>query len=89
MGFLVIINNQNLNSGVFTDGDLKRLMQNKKNINNKKIKSFMTKNPYRVEENTLATEVLSKMNRKKITNICGKFCSYGLWKWCNFWLPSS
>jgi arabinose-5-phosphate isomerase len=70
LGFLVIINNQNLNSGVFTDGDLKRLMQNKKNINNKKIKSFMTKNPYRVEENTLATEVLSKMNRKKITNIC-------------------
>ena len=30
----------------------------------------MTKNPYIVEENTLATEVLSQMNRKKITNVC-------------------
>ena len=30
----------------------------------------MTKNPYIVEENTLATEVLSQMNKKKITNLC-------------------
>ena len=70
LGFLVVVNNQNLNSGVFTDGDLKRLIQNKKYIDDKKIKLFMTKNPYTVEENTLATEVLSKMNRKKITNVC-------------------
>jgi arabinose-5-phosphate isomerase len=70
LGFLVIINNQNLNSGIFTDGDLKRLMQKKWAIENIKIKSFMTKNPYVVEENTLATEVLSQMNKKKITNVC-------------------
>ena len=30
----------------------------------------MTKNPYCVEENTLASEVLSQMNKKKITNVC-------------------
>ena len=36
---------------------LKRLMQ-KKNIENLKIKSFMTKNPFMVEENTLASEYL-------------------------------
>ena len=70
LGFLVIINNQNSNSGVFTDGDLKRLIQKKKYVDNKKIKSFMTKNPYIVEENTLATEVLSQMNKRKITNVC-------------------
>tara|TARA_Y100000741_G_scaffold364296_1_gene354825 strand:+ start:137 stop:1123 length:987 start_codon:yes stop_codon:yes gene_type:complete len=70
LGFLVVINNQNLNVGVFTDGDLKRLMQKKRNINNIKIKSFITKNPYVVEENTLATEVLSQMNKRKITNAC-------------------
>ena len=35
-----------------------------------KIKSFMIKNPYTVEENTLATEVLAQMNKKKITNVC-------------------
>ncbi len=70
LGFIVIVNNHQLNAGVFTDGDLKRLMQKKRKIGNKKIKSFMTKNPYVVEENTLASEVLSQMNKRKITNVC-------------------
>lgn len=70
LGFLVIINNQGLNSGIFTDGDLKRLMQRKHKVENFKIKSLMTKNPYIVEKNTLATEVLSQMNKRKITNVC-------------------
>ncbi len=70
LGFVVIINNQGLTSGVFTDGDLKRLLQKKNKIENFKIKSFMTKNPYIIEENTLATEILTQMNKKKITNIC-------------------
>ena len=30
LGFLIVINNQGLNAGIFTDGDLKRLMQKKK-----------------------------------------------------------
>jgi len=30
----------------------------------------MSKKPYVVEENTLATEVLSQMNKRKITNVC-------------------
>ena len=70
LGFLVVVNNQGLNLGVFTDGDLKRLMQKKLKIDNIKIKSFVTRNPYVVEENTLASEVLSQMNKKKITNVC-------------------
>ena len=70
LGFIVIVNNHQLNAGVFTDGDLKRLMQKKRNIGNKKIKLFMTKNPYVVEENTLASDVLNQMNKRKITNVC-------------------
>ncbi len=70
LGFLVLTNNEGLNTGVFTDGDLKRLMQNKKFIDNLKIKKFMTKKPYTVEKNTLATDILYLMNKKKITNIC-------------------
>ena len=35
-----------------------------------KIKLFMTKNPFVVEENTLASEILLQMNRRKITNVC-------------------
>ena len=70
LGFLVAINNLGQTTGVFTDGDLKRLMQKKRKIENLKIKSFMTKNPYVVDEEMLATDVLYKMNKKKITNVC-------------------
>jgi arabinose-5-phosphate isomerase len=70
LGFLVVINNQGLTIGVFTDGDLKRLVQKKRKFENIKIKSLMTKNPYSVEENTLATDILSQMNKRKITNVC-------------------
>ena len=70
LGFIVTINNQGLTTGVFTDGDLKRLIQKKRKIDNSKIKSFITKNPFCVEENTLATEVLKQMNKRQITNVC-------------------
>ncbi len=70
LGFLVVVNNDGLNSGVFTDGDLKRLMQKKNKIDNLNIRNFMNKNPICVEKNTLASEVLSQMNKKKITNVC-------------------
>ena len=70
LGFLVVINNQGFNTGVFTDGDLKRLMQRKKSIDNFKIKLFVTKNPYIVEKNMLITEILAQMNKRKITNVC-------------------
>ena len=34
LGFIVAINNQGLTTGIFTDGDLKRLIQKKRKINN-------------------------------------------------------
>ena len=70
LGFVVIINNKGLTKGIFTDGDLKRLMQKKNKIDSLKIKTLMTKNPYSVEKNTLASEVLNQMNKRKITNAC-------------------
>ena len=70
LGFLVIINSAGLTTGVFTDGDLKRLMRRKRRINNLKIKYYMSKKPLGIEENTLATDVLSFLNKRKITNIC-------------------
>jgi arabinose-5-phosphate isomerase len=70
LGFLVIIDNKGLNKGVFTDGDLKRALQKKNFSEKSKIKLVMTKKPYSVEENTLVTDILKKMNKKKITNAC-------------------
>ena len=70
LGFLVATNTQGLTTGVFTDGDLKRLMRKSRKIDNLKIKDFMTKKPFVAEENMLASEILSQMNKKKITNVC-------------------
>ena len=70
LGFVVIIDNNDLTKGIFTDGDLKRLMQKKNKIDNLKIKSLMIKNPYSVEKNTLASDVLNQMSKRKITNAC-------------------
>ena len=70
LGFVVVVNNDGLNKGIFTDGDLKRSLQRKKSITNFKIKSFMTKKPYSVEENTLASDILHQMNKRKITSVC-------------------
>jgi arabinose-5-phosphate isomerase len=68
LGFIVIINNQKITKGIFTDGDLKRLIQKNKIHNNLKINQFIKINPYAVEENTLAFDVLKQMNKKKITS---------------------
>ena len=70
LGFLVVINSNGLTTGVFTDGDLKRLIRKKKKIDNLKIKYHMTKKPLCVDENILASEALNQMNKYKITNIC-------------------
>ena len=70
LGFIVMTNNNRINTGIFTDGDLKRSLQQKKSLDRLKIKSLMTKKPYVVEENTLILDILSKMNKKKITCVC-------------------
>ena len=70
LGFIVIIDSKNHTKGIFTDGDLKRLVRKKKEIYNLKIKSVMTKNLFSIEKNTLASDILMKMNKKKITNVC-------------------
>ena len=41
-------------------------MQKKRKIDNHKIKDFMIKNPFTVEENMLATDILFQMNKKKL-----------------------
>jgi len=70
LGFVIIINNDGFTKGIFTDGDLKRSLQKNKSINNLKIKYLMTKKPVSVHKDTLITDILKKMNMKKITSVC-------------------
>jgi len=69
LGFIVVVNNNKITKGIFTDGDLKRLIQKNKIHKNLKIKQFIKINPYAVEENALAYDVLKQMNKRKITSV--------------------
>lgn len=70
LGLLVAVNKKNNATGIFTDGDLKRAIKKKVNIGNNKIKNFMTKDPIKIEKDSLAAKALNIMNEKKITSLC-------------------
>jgi len=68
-GVLIVKNSKNFTSGIFSDGDLKRLSQKNEKFHFLKIKNVMKKNPISVEKNMLAAKALSIMNGKKITSL--------------------
>ena len=70
LGILIAVNKKKDTVGVFTDGDVKRVIRKNINLRKNSIKKFMTKNPVRVEKDTLAVKALNLMNQKKITSLC-------------------
>ena len=70
LGLVLVRNKKKETIGIFTDGDIKRSIQNKENFKNFKIKSFMTKNPISVDKDILAVKAISIMSEKKITSLC-------------------
>ena len=70
LGVLIIKNKKGYTTGIFTDGDIKRILQKEIDLKNNKIKKYMTKNPISIEKDTLAAKALSIMNTKKITSLC-------------------
>tara|TARA_B100001121_G_C18656177_1_gene606548 strand:+ start:617 stop:1585 length:969 start_codon:yes stop_codon:yes gene_type:complete len=70
LGILVARDRFLKTTGVFTDGDIKRIIQKNIDIKKNKIKNFMSKNPISVEKDTLAARALSIMNDNKITSLC-------------------
>ncbi len=69
LGVLIVRNKNLMTSGIFTDGDIKRVIQ-KKIDPEKKIRNIMSKNPISIEKDTLAAKALNIMNEKKITCLC-------------------
>ncbi len=70
LGVVIVRNKKKETTGIFTDGDIKRSIQNKESLKNLKIKSFMTKNPISVDKDILAAKAIGIMNEKKITSLC-------------------
>lgn len=67
LGVLIARNKKLNTTGIFTDGDIKRTIQESVNINSNKIKFFMTKKPISIDKDILAAKALNIMNEKKIT----------------------
>ena len=70
LGVAIIRNKKLSTSGIFTDGDIKRTIQMNKKLQDKPIKSYMTKNPISIDKDMLAENALGIMNEKKVTCIC-------------------
>lgn len=56
-------------SGIFTDGDLRRHLEEDANLANKKVKEAMTKNPIAIQPEKLAVEALRILEEKKIDEL--------------------
>jgi arabinose-5-phosphate isomerase len=67
LGITTVINTKNKLTGVFTDGDLRRAIDNNIDINHALIKDVMSPNPATINPNMLAAEALGLMERQSIT----------------------
>ena len=70
LGTLIVRNKKKHTTGIITDGQVRRLNSKNLNLTLLKVKNVMTKNPIKIERNTLATKALSIMNENKITSLC-------------------
>lgn len=68
LGMVCIVDNNNIALGIFTDGDLRRTLEQKKSLNTL-ITDVMTKTFIYVSELTLAADALTLMQNKKITSM--------------------
>ena len=70
LGTLIARNKKKATTGIVTDGQVRKLSSKNVFLNLLKVKDVMTKNPIKIEKDTLATKALSIMNEKKITSLC-------------------
>tara|TARA_B110001450_G_scaffold200368_1_gene189289 strand:+ start:214 stop:1185 length:972 start_codon:yes stop_codon:yes gene_type:complete len=70
LGMVVIRNKGGQTTGIFTDGDVKRLVKKNRNFYNLKINQIMNKKPISVDKDTLVAKAISIMSSKKITSLC-------------------
>lgn len=69
LGMTAVVDNQDAVLGVFTDGDLRRLLDQRIDVHNTKIGDVMGKNPTCIGADVLAAEGLKLMEEKKINGL--------------------
>ena len=69
LGMTAVLNNKNELVGIFTDGDLRRTLENKVDIQNTYMKGVMKKDPYVMSGETLAYNAVAIIQEMKITSL--------------------
>ena len=69
LGMTAVVNDKDQLAGLFTDGDLRRILDAKINIHQDNIASVMTKNPTTARGEMLAAQALKIMEDKKINGL--------------------
>jgi len=69
LGMTAIVNKQNEMTGIFTDGDLRRTLNEGVNLYTAKITELMGKNPVTTKADRLAAETVQLMREKKINGL--------------------
>jgi arabinose-5-phosphate isomerase len=69
-GVLIARNTKKITTGIITDGQIRRVSQKNKDLQNLTVKDVYTKNPISVDKDMLAAKALQLMNSKKITILC-------------------
>jgi arabinose-5-phosphate isomerase len=70
LGTLIVLDNKKNTRGIITDGQIRRMSEKNYDLHTLKVKRVMTKNPIKVDKETLAIKALSIMNENKITSLC-------------------
>ena len=69
LGMTAVLNNKSELVGIFTDGDLRRTLENKVDIQNTYMKEVMKKDPYVMSGETLAYNAVAIIQEMKITSL--------------------
>lgn len=69
LGMTAVVDDQNKLAGVFTDGDLRRILDDKVDIHHDNIATVMTRAPRVADSDMLAAEALKIMEEKKINGL--------------------
>ncbi|MCX8082677.1 MAG: KpsF/GutQ family sugar-phosphate isomerase [bacterium] len=67
LGFTLVSDKNGRVAGIITDGDIRRLLNKKTDISDVKAEEYMTKQPKTIDEECLAVEALSIMEKLEIT----------------------
>src|SRR5690606_30555892 len=69
MGMTIVVDDAHHPIGIFTDGDLRRLIEKRGDVRQLKVSDGMTRNPRYVPSDTLAIEAAARMDEGRLNQI--------------------